>query len=138
MNELEALQAAEAELQRKNVLLRRANKTHDELLGTGSPEPQEVLKAKVGVAEAELGVAKAELGVAKAKEDTPERQLEIAKADWDVAKAVYDVAEAKGSGQERLEFLQGEITAKQATYTRLEGQLSSLDFCAPHVSRVLA
>ena len=131
MSELEDLGAAKAEL-------RRCRNEWRTLRTSSSPDSQEVLKAKVGVAEAELDVAKAELSVAKAKEDTPERQLEIAKADWDVAKAVYDVAEAKGSGQERLEFLQGEIAAKQATYTRLEGQLSSLDFCAPHVSRVLA
>jgi hypothetical protein len=145
MSEREELQAAKAELRRKKNILRVANERHDQLLGLSSPDPREVLeaesgvaKAKLGVAEAELSVAKAELSVAKAKEDTPERQLEIAKGEWDVAKAVYDVAEAKGSGQSRLEFLQGEIAAKQATCTRLEGQLSFLDFCAPHVSSVLA
>jgi hypothetical protein len=138
MSEREELQAAKAELRRKKNILRVANERHDQLLGLSSPDPREVLEAESGVAKAKLGVAEAELSVAKAKEDTPEQQLEIAKGEWDVAKAVYDVAEAKGSGQSRLEFLQGEIAAKQATCTRLEGQLSFLDFCAPHVSSVLA
>jgi hypothetical protein len=127
MNELEE---ARAELRRCKNELRS--------LLSSSPEPGEVLKARVGVAEAKLGVAKAELDkakaklrFAKAKEDTPAPQHEIAKAEmgvakaeWDVAKAAYDVAEAKGSNQQRLESLQDEIVAKQATYQRLEGQLS--------------
>ncbi len=140
MSEPGELQAAKEELQKKKKILRRATETYDELvLGSSSPEPEEVLKAELGVAKAELGVskaelgvAKAELGVAKAKEDTPERQSEIAKADmgvakaeWDVAIAVYDV-EAKTSNRERLGFLQDQINDRKETYKRLEGQLSSL------------
>jgi chromosome segregation ATPase len=138
MSELEYLQAARAELQRRRKHLRTTQKKYDELLESSSPESGEVSKAKAGVAEAKLGVAEAELDeakaklcVAEAKEDTPATQHEIAKAEmgvakaeWDVAKAAYDVAEAKGSNQQRLESLQGEIVAKQATYQRLEGQLS--------------
>ena len=122
MNELEALQAAEAELQRKNVLLRRANKTHDELLGTGSPEPQEVLKAKVGVAEAELGVAKAKLEVAEAKEDTPEPKISelkqnVVNAKTEVAKADWELANARNEDKD-------DIKLKKIAYEKaLEGQL---------------
>ena len=157
MSEAGELQAAKAELQRKNKNLRTAIQRHDELLESSSPESQEVLKAKLGVAEAELGVAKAKLGVAEAKlgvaeaeDETPQRQSEIAKAEmgvakaemgvakaeWDIAIAVYN-SEAKSSNPGRLEFLQGQINDRKATYNdskeaykRLEGQLSSPDFRA--------
>jgi hypothetical protein len=151
MSEPGELQAAKAELQKKRSILRGANERHDKLLESSSPDPQEVLEAKVGVAEAkvgvaetELGVAKAKLGVAEAKEETPERQTEIAKAEMGVAKAEWDVAiavynsEAKTSNSEKLEILQGRINDRKETYNdsretykRLEGQLSSLYFRAP-------
>jgi hypothetical protein len=58
--------------------LRRANKRHDKLLESSSPDPQEVLEAELGVAKAEFDIAKARFGVAEAgldeaktKEDTP-------------------------------------------------------------------
>jgi hypothetical protein len=133
MSEPGELQEAKAELQKKNIILRKANERHDELLVSSSAKPEEISKAELDVAKAELSVAKAELSVAKAKEDTPERQFEIAKAEWDVAKAVYDVAEVKGSSQDRLGALQAETVAKQAIYMRLEGQLSSLTF-VHHIS----
>lgn len=143
MSEAGELQAAKAELQRKNKNLRTAIQRHDELLESSSPESQEVLKAKLGVAEAELGVAKAKLGVAEAKlgvaeaeDETPQRQSEIAKAEMDVAKAEMGVAkaemgvakaewdiaiavynsEAKSSNPGRLEFLQGQINDRKETY----------------------
>jgi hypothetical protein len=144
MSEPGELQAAKAELQKKRSILRGANERHDKLLESSSPDPQEVLEAKVGVAETELGVAKAKLGVAEAKEETPERQTEIAKAEMGVAKAEWDVAiavynsEAKTSNSEKLEILQGRINDRKETYNdsretykRLEGQLSSLYFRAP-------
>jgi chromosome segregation ATPase len=126
------LQSATEELRTKETILQRASASLNKLLLSDPPASEETLaKAKLGVAEAELDEAKAKLRFAKANEDTPTRQHEIAnaemgvaKAEWDVAKAAYDVAEAKGSNQQRLESLQGEIVAKQATYQRLEGQLS--------------
>ena len=151
MSEAGQLQAAKAELQRKNKNLRTAIQRHDELLESSSPESQEVLKAELGVAKAKLGVAEAKLGVAEAEDETPGRQSEIAKAEmgvakaemgvakaeWDVAIAVYN-SEAKTSNQGRLEFLQGQIEGRKERYNdskeaykRLEGQLSSLDFHAP-------
>jgi chromosome segregation ATPase len=121
MSEPGELQAAKAELRRKNILLQRANERHDELLGSDSPEPREVLKAKVGVAEAKVGVAEAEVGVAQAKvgiaeaeldeakanKDTPEQKIaelkenvvnaktEVANAKTEVANAKTEVADAK-------------------------------------------
>ena len=156
MSEPGELQAAKAELQKKRSILRGANERHDKLLESSSPDPQEVLEAKVGVAETELGVAKAKLGVAEAKEETPERQTEIAKAEmgvakaemgvakaemgvakaeWDVAIAAYN-AEAKNpiTSTERLRSLQDQIDARKETYKRLEGQLSFVGFRSPNGS----
>ena len=160
MSEAGELQAAKAELQRKNNNLRTAIQRHDELLESSSPESQEVLKAELGVAKARLGVAEAKLGVAEAelgaakakrdvaeaKDDTPEivkaemgvakAEMGVAKAEWDVAIAVYN-SEPKTSNPGTLEFLQGQINDRKETYNdrketykRLEGQLSSPDFRA--------
>jgi chromosome segregation ATPase len=121
MSETGELQAAKARLQRKKNVLQRAYDRHDELLDSTSPDPQEVLKAKVGVAEAELdvakaelGVAKAELGVAKAKEDTPEQKIaelkqNVAKAAREVAKADWELAKARNEDE-------GDITIKKRAY----------------------
>ena len=114
MSELEDLGAAKAELRRCRNELRT-------LRTSSSPDSQEVLKAKVGVAEAELdvakaelGVAKAELGVAKAKEDTPEQKIaelkqNVAKAAREVAKADWELAKARNEDE-------GDITIKKRAY----------------------
>jgi hypothetical protein len=104
---------------------------YDELLQSSSPDSEEVLKARVGVAEARVGVAEAKVGVAEAKgapEAIAKARVSVAEAKVGVAEAKYDVAEAKGSNPQKLERLQGEIVAKQAKYDELEGQFSSLDW----------
>jgi hypothetical protein len=135
MSELQELQEAKQELNRCNKNLRALMQSH-------LPDSKEVCQAELGVAKAELGVAKAELGVAKAKlqvaegkPESPERHSEIAKAEGQVAKAEWDIAiavynaEAKKPNPERLEILQGQIQDKKEIYQRLQGQLSSFDFC---------
>jgi chromosome segregation ATPase len=138
MSEFNELQEAKGELQRRRNILRVLVTKYDELLQSSSPDSEEVLKARVGVAEARVGVAEAKVGVAEAKYDvaeakgapeaTAEARVGVAEAKVGVAEAKYDVAEAKGSNPQKLERLQGEIVAKQAKYDELEGQFSSFDW----------
>jgi chromosome segregation ATPase len=136
MSEPGELQVAKAELQKKKSILRRANERHDKLLESSSPDPQEVLEAKVGVAEAELGVAKAKFGVAeaeldeaKAKEDTPEQKIaelkeNVAKAEREVAKAEREVAKADWELAKARNEDKGDIKLKKIAYEKAleEGQ----------------
>jgi chromosome segregation ATPase len=124
------LHAAKAQLQKKKNILRGANERHDKLLEPSSPDPQNVLEAKVGVAEAELGVAKAKLGVAEAeldeanaKENTPEQKIaqlkeNVAKAEREVAKADWELAKARNEDKD-------DIKVKRIAYEKAleEGQL---------------
>jgi hypothetical protein len=131
MSEFNELQEAKGELQRRRNILRVLVTKYDELLQSSSPDSEEVLKARVGVAEARVGVAEAKVGVAEAKgapEAIAKARVSVAEAKVGVAEAKYDVAEAQDSNPQKLERLQGEIVAKQAKYDELEGQFSSFDW----------
>jgi uncharacterized protein (DUF3084 family) len=148
MNELEELEGARDELKRCRSKLRG-------LLGSDSPDPEEVCKAKVGVAEAKMGVAEVELEEVKAKlraavkkEASSEQQKEIAelkgelaKAEQELAKAEQELARADWELAKAKHEDQAEIDLKKMAYERtLSGQLcylSSLSFslCASHVDQ---
>ncbi len=145
MSEFNELQEAKGELQRRRNILRILVTKYDGLLSSSSPDSEEVLKARVGVAEARVGVAEAEFdeakaklraaeangaleAIAKARVGIVEARVGVAEARVGVAEAKYDVAEAAGSNLQKLERLQGEIVAKRAKCNELEGQFSSLDW----------
>jgi chromosome segregation ATPase len=163
MSEIEGeeLKYAKEELQRKRTILRTASRKYDDLLQASPPEPAEVLKAKVGVAEAKVGVAEAKVGVAEAKvgvaeaklqvteakEEFPEKKAEVAelkrelakagqelaKAGQELAKAEWELAKTKTEDKEDMEI------KKRAYEQTLQGQLwlsfSSLSVCVPYVAQ---
>jgi len=149
MSEIEGeeLKYAKEELQRKRTILRTASRKYDDLLQASPPEPAEVLKAKVGVAEAKVGVAEAKLQVTEAKEEFPEKKAEVAelkrelakagqelaKAGQELAKAEWELAKTKTEDKEDMEI------KKRAYEQTLQGQLwlsfSSLSVCVPYVAQ---
>ena len=129
MSEFNELQEAKGELQRRRKILQVLATKYDELLQSSSPDSEEVLKARVSVAEARVGVAEAEFDEAKAKlraaqaKGAPEATAEarvgvaearvgVAEAKVGVAEAKYDVAEAKGAPEATAEARVGVAEAK--------------------------
>jgi hypothetical protein len=112
---------------------------YDELLQSSSPDSEEVLKARVGVAEARVGVAEAKVGVAEAKYDvaeakgapeaTAEARVGVAEAKVGVAEAKYDVAEAKGApeaiAKARVGVAEAKVGVAEAKYDVAEAKESN-------------